>query len=94
MEELSPDEIRFEHKSTHPQEDLCIGQLSNVLPEQLLTLKAKVVNLQKAAQISTHAGVVLTKREAVLLDPTGTITLVLWEHDVDTSENGITYTIW
>eukprot|EP00794_Sanderia_malayensis_P001490 gene1490-1649_t len=91
VEELSPSDIQFEHRETVSQEDLDIMKLSNILPEQLVTLKAKVINLQKQEEINTNTGAVLTKREALLLDPSGTIKIVLWEHDVTAISEGKTY---
>ena len=64
-----------------PQE-LNIAKLTSIIPEQMISPKAKVVNLQKSCKIRTNSDNPLSKREGLLLDPSGSIKIELWEADV------------
>ena len=88
IEELQT--LDFTYRSIIPQE-MNIGKLSSLTPNQLLTLKAKVIKLQKPAEINQNSDNPLTKREGLLIDPHGTIKIVLWQNEVNAVENGETY---
>ena len=88
IEELT--EVNFQHRQIVPT-DLDISKLNAIAPEQLITLKAKVISLQKPVTVTTHAGTTLTKREGLLIDQQGTIKIVLWEADVTAIEDECTY---
>lgn len=57
------------------------------MAEQLIHLKAKVINLQTPRRVRENTDNPLMKREGLLLDPTGTVKVVLWESDVDLVAN-------
>ena len=82
--------IDFERKELVPEE-LNIAKLSSIMPEQIIDLKAKVINLQKSGKIRTNSDNPLCKREGLLLDPSGSIKIVLWESDTEKIEEGQTY---
>ncbi len=68
-----------------------ISKLSGLMPNQLLSLKSKLINLQKPRIVNQHSANQLTKREGFLIDPHGTIKIVLWEDEVNSIEEGKTY---
>ena len=90
IEELTESDIDFPHQELVPK-DLNIGKLAELAPEQMITLKANAINVQMPADIHTHRGGSLKKQEALLIDPHGTIKLILWEDDIDAIKDGDTY---
>eukprot|EP00794_Sanderia_malayensis_P002190 gene2190-2493_t len=90
IEELTESDIDFQHRQLVPKE-LNIGKLTEIALEQIITLKAKAFNVQKPVHIQTQRGTSLTKQEALLIDPHGTVKIILWEDDIDTIEDGGTY---
>ena len=67
-----------------------ISVLSSLSPDQLITLKAKVVNLQKATTVSI-GGSKLSKADALLIDQHGSIKIFLLENNIETVREGQTY---
>eukprot|EP00794_Sanderia_malayensis_P017179 gene17179-18908_t len=66
--------VDFQRKQLIPTE-LTIEKLTAIAPEQIITLKAKVINLQKVSKGKINTDNLLTKREGLLLDPSGCIKL-------------------
>lgn len=73
--------------------DLNLSMLSMVSVNQLVTLKAKIVNLKKAENVTFDGGLdgTLKKVSAVLIDPYGSIKIVLWQDDCEKVKEGETY---
>ena len=67
-----------EFKRVDIPDTLDIISLTNVAPEQLVSFKAKVVNLGGVKHFETQKGT-FTKQEGFLIDPTGSTRIVLWE---------------
>lgn len=67
-----------------------ITTLSSANSGQLVTLKAKVVQLSAPKKIKTKNGF-LTKAEAFLIDPHGSIKVVLWENFATQLQEATTY---
>ena len=59
-------------------EIVSFGNLNNIAAEQLITVKAKIINLS-GVKIVPLANETLRKREIDISDPTGTSKLLLWE---------------
>ena len=68
-----------------------ISSLEKININQLLTIKAKVVNLSGVKTFTTSEGKTLKKQEGTLVDHTGDIRIQLWENDTDTLIEGKTY---
>eukprot|EP00794_Sanderia_malayensis_P021336 gene21336-23411_t len=79
LEEL--DSVYFERREPVP-EGLIISGLTTIMPEQLVNLKAKVINLQKPSSVNTNTDNPLQKQEGLIIDQTGSIKIVFWESDV------------
>lgn len=89
VELLAPEDVDFEKKNLIPT-DLNLSMLPSISPQQLITLKAKVICLQDAQMINTPQSS-LKKADGVLVDQHGTVKIILWEGDIDKVENGKTY---
>ncbi|XP_033107225.1 uncharacterized protein LOC117109093 [Anneissia japonica] len=68
-----------------------LNTIKNAIPEQFVTIKAKVHSLGSVKRITTKLNQVLRKQEGILLDPTGQIKILLWEDQVDSVKDGETY---
>ena len=66
-----------EFKRIDIPDTLDINSLNKVAPEQLVSFKAKVVNISGTKQFQTLKGQ-FVKQEGFLFDPTGSIRIVLW----------------
>ena len=88
LEEL--DSVDFERREIVPK-GLTISGLLNIMPEQLIDLTAAVISLQKPSNVKANTDNPLRKQEGLLIDPTGSIKVILWELDVDQVEEGKTY---
>ena len=65
--------------------------LNNIAAEQLITVKAKTVNLS-GVKVRSLANETFRKREIDVSDPTGTSKLLLWEESCEQSlESGASY---
>ena len=81
----------FEHDQGKENEIVPLGNLNNIAAEQLITVKAKIINLS-GVKVVPLANVTLRKREIDISDPTGTSKLFLWEESCEQSlESGTTY---
>eukprot|EP00794_Sanderia_malayensis_P008386 gene8386-9285_t len=70
--------LNFECHDLVPKE-LNIQKLAEVSPQQMVTLKAKVCNLQKETTILQYSKNPLKKRDGLLVDPFGNIKIVFWK---------------
>ncbi len=57
--------------------------ISDLRPSRVATLEAVVARLDPVREVETKVGGTRRVREALLKDPTGEITLVLWGDEVD-----------
>ena len=71
---------------------LDIASFSNVAPEQIVSFKAKIVNLSGEKKFDTQKGC-FVKQEAFAVDPTGTIRIVLWGDYVNQLKQDVTYNL-
>lgn len=86
VEEIDP--LNFDAKSQ--PSTTTIPSLSSVSNNQLLKLKATIVNISAPKRIKTVDGF-KTKLDAVLLDPYGSIRIAIWEDFTKQIEEGKTY---
>lgn len=79
----------------HPSESLRsvvnIQEIKKISVGQLLTVKAKVVNLTQPKVIKTSDKGMLKKCSATLIDPSGSIDCIFWEEWVDCVQENGTY---
>ena len=68
-----------------------IKVVKSMVPGQLVTVKAKVMNLSGEKFVRTVQYGPLRKTIATLIDPTGSISVTFWEDFADSVENGKTY---
>ena len=68
-----------------------ISCLEKVASEQLVSLKAHVVEILTVKQVHTQRQENLKKQELIVADPTSWIKLVLWQEYVDSLEEDKTY---
>ena len=83
------DKVDFERK-TLPQ-TLNLSLLNSVFDGQLISIKAKLINLTAVTKFTTSTSGVLNKSEADLLDPQGSARLTLWEDFTSQLMEGNTY---
>ena len=83
------DKVDFERKIL-PQ-TLNLSLLNSVFDGQLITIKAKVINLTAVSKFTSSTSGVLNKAEADLLDPHGSAKLTLWGHFTSEVMEGNTY---
>eukprot|EP00794_Sanderia_malayensis_P008351 gene8351-9253_t len=88
LEEL--DSVYFERREPVP-EGFIISGLTTIMPEQLVNLKAKVINLQKPSSVNINTDNPLQKQEGLIIDQTGSIKIVFWESDAGVVREGKTY---
>ena len=86
---LDNSSVNFEHNELIPN----ISSLDKVASEQLISVKAHVLQLSSVKQIQTYNQGALEKQEVVLADPTNWIKLVLWQNNVNTLTKGTTYSL-
>ena len=83
-------EVSFQRTELLPKQ-LNIGILTPISTDQLVTIKGTIVNLQQPVVLNQHTNRPLRKREALLVDPHGSIKIILWEDDTTQVEEGGTY---
>lgn len=83
------DKLDFERK-TLPQ-TLNLSLLNSVFDGQLISIKAKLINLTAVKKFSTTKSGVLNQSEAHLLDPHGSAKLTLWGDFTSQVTEGNTY---
>ena len=72
-------------------ENVSLENLNNIAAEQLITVKAKIINLS-GVKVVPLANETFRKREIDISDPTGTSKLLLWEESCEQSlVSGVTY---
>ena len=79
-----------EFKRIDISDTLGINSLNKVAPGQLVSFKAKVVNISGTKQFQTQKGQFI-KQEAFLFDPTGSIRIILWGDYVGQLQDAVTY---
>jgi hypothetical protein len=89
IDQIQPADVTFPKTDLVPA-DLNLSMLSMITVNQLVTLKAKVVNLQKSQNVCI-GGKTLKKVDGVLIDPYGSTKIVLWEQDIEKVKEGGTY---
>ena len=92
---LDNSSVNFEHNELLTTTGLIpnISSLDKVASEQLISVKAHVLQLPSVKQIQTYNQGALKKQEVVLADPTNWIKLVLWQNNVSTLTEGTTYSL-
>ena len=68
-----------------------ISALNNVASEQLISVKAQVVNISAAKVVTTEQQGTLKKQEVLISDTTSSIKVILWESYIDTLTINSTY---
>lgn len=68
-----------------------ITSLKNAVPEQLVTIKGKVHSLTGPKKRFTRSKAELLKQDGILVDPSGQINIVLWQDQVGSLQEGLTY---
>ena len=68
-----------------------ISTLNNVASENLITIKAQVVNIAATKVVNMQYQRTLKKQEVLITDPTSSIKVILWESYVDTLTLNSTY---
>jgi len=79
-------EIAFERKEIPT--NLTIAKLKSICIGQLITIKAKVASLQPIKDVNDGA---LKLVEGILIDPTDSIRITLWEEHINDIQEGNTY---
>lgn len=76
-----------------PNNDECcsVKDLHTIAQGQLVTIKGKVVTVTAAKKFCCDDGTELLKQEIEVVDPTGSIKVVLWGNDVSSVEESETY---
>ena len=80
-------DISFAKQEMIPS-DLNLSLVTKITLNQLISLKAKVINLQKPQKVANGT---LRKAEAILVDEHGSIKILFWQEDIDKIENDETY---
>ena len=85
--------IGFEHIDLSPSSITSQASLNQVSAEQLVTVKAKVVKVSGSKKISSQRSSSghLKKQEIVIVDPTASMKVILWEQFIDCLEVEQTY---
>ena len=86
-----PSKPNFEPDQSNKNEIFSMRNLNNIAAEQLITVKAKIVNLS-GVKVVPLANETLRKQEIDISDPTGTSKLLLWGENCEQSlDSGVTY---
>jgi len=89
VQQLQDKDLAFLKQDLVPK-DLNISMLPSLSLNQLITLKGKIINLQKPQKV--HMGdCVLDKAEALLVDTSGSIQIVFWANDISHVKDNETY---
>lgn len=86
---IGESDVPFIRKELVPT-NLNISMLTSIAVGQEITIKGKVIALQNPEQVG-NSSEPLTKAEGWLVDPFGSIKIVLWEDDIAKVQNGTTY---
>ena len=86
-----PSKPNSEPDQSNKNEIFSLRNLNNIAAEQLITVKAKIVNLS-GVKVVPLANKTLQKQEIDISDPTGTSKLLLWGENCEQSlDSGVTY---
>eukprot|EP00794_Sanderia_malayensis_P020933 gene20933-22989_t len=81
-------DVGFERKEILPK-NLNISMLHSITPQQLVTIKAKIVNIGPPVMVEK---VGFTKENAALIDPSSCIKIVVWQDSLkEEIQEGATY---
>ena len=90
VEQLKSSDASFVKTDVSSSGAMNLSSLQMVCPNQLVTLKAKVINLQPATDIRIRDNE-LKKAEAQLVDAHAFIKIVIWQDDIKKIKEGGTY---
>ena len=87
------DDVGFQYTQMAPPSVISLLALNQVSSEQLVTLKGKVAKVTGLKKITTsrNPNSQLMKQELVIVDPTASVKVILWEQFVDCLKEGQTY---
>ena len=85
---LSPTAVDFDY--TELNTDMTVGSLNQVATNELVKIKGKIAQLAGIKTLNL-AGLPVKKQEAVIVDPTGFMKVILWGMHVDSVREGGTY---
>ena len=89
VEGLKPEDVPFTKQQLIPS-DLNVSMLASISLQQLINLKGKLIHVGEVETVNTPHSV-LKKREGLLVDPSGSVKITVWEDDVYKVEEGETY---
>ena len=89
IDPLQCSDMNFEREALVPG-NVNLSMLCIVSPNQLLTGKAKIVNLQEPELVSMGKPM-FKKMDAFLIDQHGSVNIILWEGDIFKVKEGGTY---
>jgi hypothetical protein len=89
VEELKPEDVPFSKEELLPS-DLNVSMLASISPQQLISLKAKLIHVGEVETVKTPHST-LRKCDGLLVDPSGSVKITLWEDDVGKVTEGETY---
>ena len=87
------DDVGFQYTQMAPPSVISLLALNQVSSEQLVTSKAKAAKVTglKKTTTSRNPNSQLMKQELVIVDPTASVKVILWEQFVDCLKEGQTY---
>ena len=90
---VNPDDVTFScPKSIATDKQLkSLGEVTAIIEGQLITVKAKVASLSSVKQQQTKLGGALKKQDVIIHDEITSMSVLLWEDNVDCVEAGKTY---
>ena len=93
IEPINQDNMTFCYtgKSFKDDEPIQICKLSDISPEQLVSVKAFVAQVLPTVTQEMRQGPALRRQDVIIVDPTDCITLSLWEESVDVLQPQTTY---
>lgn len=86
-----PKDDSFTYKETEQDSVVSIASLQEAAPEQLVSVKAKVINIQSSKVLATSSFGPLKKQECTIVDLSKSIQLILWQQNVEMLELNHTY---
>ena len=89
IDHLEVKEVSFPRKDLVPN-SLNLSMLGTISLHQLITVKGKIIGLQQPQKVKMPE-CVLNKVDALLVDPHGSVKIVLWEDDIHKVKEGETY---
>lgn len=87
IQDLNETDVPFSKQELVPSQ-LNLSLITKVSVNQLISLKAKVINLQEPKKAGSSS---LRKAEAILVDEYGSVKVLFWEEDIEKVEDEQTY---